>query len=181
MINSGPDLFLFTRSLATLQYDPAHFNRYFEDKAECKYNAGGTKTEYASPPSSAGPQPPTASTGKTPSSGSGKKSGAKNSAPLELEFAPLLLTAPEPRQQDAQADVKCEPMTALAAAAAFEFSNVELWTGEPSDKSAKVDKNAFDEMAQWPSAGDKVDEFSKMPGHPFHADRVGGGEVGPIQ
>lgn len=54
----------FFRSLATLQYDPAHFNRYFEDKAECKYNAGA-KTEYSSPPSSAGPQPPTASTGKT--------------------------------------------------------------------------------------------------------------------
>ena len=123
--------------MATLQYDPAHFNRYFEDK-ECKYNAG-TKTEYSSPPSSAGPQPPTASTGKTSSAYSSiKKIGTKNSSTADsLDFVPLVTAVDDERSDEAV--IKCEmsSVAAAAAAATFHYANVEIW----SDKRLGSDNN----------------------------------------
>ena len=182
----------FLRSLASLQYDPAHFNRYFEDKAECKYNAG-TKTEYSSPPSSAGPPPPTASTGKTSTSSSSNKK-SKNSSTIELDFVPLMVTTAavavsacvtsESRDdRSSDAEIKCEPINALA----YDFPNVEMWN---DDKRSKVDKNSFhsnDEMSNveshWEGVADKSDfnKISSQQLQQFDVQRVGHGEVGPIQ
>lgn len=150
------------RSLASLQYDPAHFNRYFEDK-ECKYNAGA-KTEYASPPSSAGPQPPTATTGKT----SMKKGGAKNSSTVDLEFVPLVVTSEtgDADERSTEAEIKCEMSTAT-----FDYANVEIWSDKRSNEKV-VD--LISSVPHWES--EKTDhhhndQFNKI--HPFQVERVG--------